>query len=326
MILNSSCWCNDIACANRRKRSLVQQKLCAQRILAKNAFRALRAFKGILVKKIMLLGFPSLDFRPHHQPPLCAPFSRPGFTAILLVCVFLSPVTHPPSPSLLVISFPSNNPHPPPYFEDLQTLPDFRQTLAHQLHVVFAHQLHVTLAHHLHVTLAHQLSNRPLLTNCITYGLLYSGSELIQQTLMKKVNSDWRAAVFHVGTWRFWQIHLRNSTLGGFSGVVYFRENKEHSCIQQNWVRQRDVLFLSSYLSFSHGWLWYFCSRYWVVGTFQFPVILFFWYRWLDSRWNHFMDLKRLSQIVGRLKDFNFSDLSAQQLKRLQKSWPSTSK
>jgi len=24
--------------------------------------------------------------------------------------------------------------------------------------------------------------------------------------------------------------------------------------------------------------------RYWVVGTFQFPVILFYWYRWLDSR------------------------------------------
>ena len=25
--------------------------------------------------------------------------------------------------------------------------------------------------------------------------------------------------------------------------------------------------------------------RYWVVGTFQFPVILYFWYRWLDSRY-----------------------------------------
>ena len=79
-----------------RKGSLVLQKLfvCVQGVLVYNAFRVFRPFKGILVKKRMLLGFPSLDFRPHHQPPLCAPFSRPGFTAILLVCVFLSPPTH----------------------------------------------------------------------------------------------------------------------------------------------------------------------------------------------------------------------------------------
>merc|ERR1719397_1085817 len=69
------------------------------------------------------------------------------------------------------------------------------------------------------------LATRPLLTNCITYGLLYSGSELIQQTLMKKVLADEPAEY-------------------DFGGIF----------------------------------------RYWVVGTFQFPVILFYWYRWLDSR------------------------------------------
>ena len=33
------------------------------------------------------------------------------------------------------------------------------------------------------------LSSRPLLSNCITYGLLYSGSEFLQQTILKNVES-----------------------------------------------------------------------------------------------------------------------------------------
>ena len=27
------------------------------------------------------------------------------------------------------------------------------------------------------------------------------------------------------------------------------------------------------------------CSRYWVIGTLVFPVILFQWYKWLDGRY-----------------------------------------
>ena len=34
------------------------------------------------------------------------------------------------------------------------------------------------------------LSSRPLLSNCITYGLLYSGSEFLQQTILKNVDSE----------------------------------------------------------------------------------------------------------------------------------------
>merc|ERR1719422_340364 len=68
------------------------------------------------------------------------------------------------------------------------------------------------------------LSKYPLVTNCLTYGLLYSGSEFLQQTILR--------------------------TIGG---------------------RTEDYDFGS-------------VARFWVIGTFVFPVILFHWYKWLDAR------------------------------------------
>merc|ERR1712088_910699 len=50
------------------------------------------------------------------------------------------------------------------------------------------------------------LSTRPLLTNCITYGLLYSGSDLIQQTLMKKVLADTPEEFDFGGIFRYWVV------------------------------------------------------------------------------------------------------------------------
>ena len=49
----------------------------------------------------------------------------------------------------------------------------------------------------------------------------------------------------------------------------------------------RDCIIFKNELSFSHDKKdkRHFNLRYWIIGTFVFPVILFHWYKWLDARY-----------------------------------------
>merc|ERR1711953_1083073 len=69
------------------------------------------------------------------------------------------------------------------------------------------------------------LAKHPLITNCVTYGLLYSGSEFLQQTIIRNISTG-------------------DSPDYDFGNI----------------------------------------ARFWVIGTFVFPVTLFHWYKWLDAR------------------------------------------
>ena len=44
------------------------------------------------------------------------------------------------------------------------------------------------------------LSKHPLLTNCVTYGLLYSGSEFLQQTIIRHIAEPGHAKDYDLGS------------------------------------------------------------------------------------------------------------------------------
>ena len=44
------------------------------------------------------------------------------------------------------------------------------------------------------------LSKHPLLTNCVTYGLLYSGSEFLQQTIIRHIAEPGHANDYDLGS------------------------------------------------------------------------------------------------------------------------------